>query len=281
LILECEMALRNQPYIPLYVQDFLTDEKLNECSASATGVYIKLMCIMHKSEQYGIFLLKQKDKQTDKQIKNFALKLVKHLPYTIDVIESGLTELIDEGVVQLNDNGLQQKRMIHDNDISIKRSISGAKGGKKTQSFAKPKPQPKVEPNSEDEIEYENEDVIKDKTVIGNIIVKEIIEDFNKIMSSNYKDTTKGTISLINARLKEGFTLEDFKIVHRNMLKSWGNNSKMCGFLRPMTLYSGKFESYLNKRILTNKLNESGIQAYIVGQEWLRKQMEIENAKQK
>ena len=24
------MALRNQPYIPLYVQDFLTDEKLNQ-----------------------------------------------------------------------------------------------------------------------------------------------------------------------------------------------------------------------------------------------------------
>ena len=43
------MALRDQPYLPLYVQDFLTDEKLAECSAMATGVYIRLMCIMHKS----------------------------------------------------------------------------------------------------------------------------------------------------------------------------------------------------------------------------------------
>ena len=58
------MALRDQPYLPLYVQDFLTDEKLIECSASATGVYIRVMCIMHKSDPYGMILLKQKDKQT-------------------------------------------------------------------------------------------------------------------------------------------------------------------------------------------------------------------------
>ena len=64
------MALRNQPYFPLYVQDFMTDEKLNECSAKANGIYIRLMCIMHKSEEYGTILLKQKYKQnemTDKE----------------------------------------------------------------------------------------------------------------------------------------------------------------------------------------------------------------------
>ena len=44
------MALRDQPYIPLYVQDFMTDEKLSECSAESTGVYIRVMCIMHKSQ---------------------------------------------------------------------------------------------------------------------------------------------------------------------------------------------------------------------------------------
>ncbi len=57
---EIKMALRNQPYFPLYVQDFLTDEKLAECSAESTGVYIRLMCILHKSEEYGCILLKTK-----------------------------------------------------------------------------------------------------------------------------------------------------------------------------------------------------------------------------
>jgi hypothetical protein len=53
---------------------------------------------MHKSDEYGTILLKQKDKQTDNQIKNFALKLVKHLPFTIEVIELALQELFDEGI---------------------------------------------------------------------------------------------------------------------------------------------------------------------------------------
>ena len=69
------MARRDQPYLPLYVQDFLTDEKLIECSAESTGVYIRLLCIMHKSQEYGRILLKQKDKQSESKLSDFAFKL--------------------------------------------------------------------------------------------------------------------------------------------------------------------------------------------------------------
>ena len=125
------MALRDQPYLPLYVQDFLTDEKLIECSASATGVYIRVMCIMHKSDPYGMILLKQKDKQTSSTIQNFALKLIKSLPYDLDVIKSGLEELINEDVLQIEDDKLIQKRMVKDFSISNKRAEAGKKGGPK------------------------------------------------------------------------------------------------------------------------------------------------------
>lgn len=67
-----KMPLRNQPYLPLFVDDFQTDERLRDCSAAATGIYIRIMCVMHKSEEYGKILLKQKHKQTPKQIENFA-----------------------------------------------------------------------------------------------------------------------------------------------------------------------------------------------------------------
>lgn len=156
------MSLRNQPYIPLYVQDFLTDEKLMECSASATGIYIRLMCILHKSDEYGIILLKQKDKQKESTCLNFAYKLAKFMPYTVDEILAGLTELKNEGVIEIDDDKLTQKRMIKDNAISEARALAGYKGGKKTQ-FAKAKPKAngkaKGEANSEYEIEYENESV--------------------------------------------------------------------------------------------------------------------------
>lgn len=153
------MALRNQPYLPLYCQDYLTDEKLNMCSASSQGVYIKIMCIMHKSEEYGKILLKQKDKQTTKQIKNFAYKLAKLLPFTYKIIEPALTELIDEKVLYIEGDNLCQKRMIKDEKISFLRSKAGFKGGKTTQ-FAKAKDQA----TSENASEYGNEYIKKQKT---------------------------------------------------------------------------------------------------------------------
>lgn len=236
---------RNQPYIPLYVQDFLTDEKLMECSASATGIYIRIMCIMHKSEEYGVILLKQKDKQNESKIKNFACKLAKHLPYSLDVIESGLSELVDEGVLQLEDDKLTQKRMVADNLLSIIRAESGSKGGSKTFAQAKHEAKPKQvaqaksEANTEYEIEYEIETVNA---------IKSIIEDLNLVCSTSYKYKTPKTKELIKTRLKEGFTVEDFKKVHRNKFADWSNNADMVKFLRPETLYSNKFEGYLNEK---------------------------------
>lgn len=148
------MALRNQPYIPLYVQDFMTDEKLIECSAASTGVYIRIMCILHKQERYGILLLKQKYKQSSKLVENFALQLATSLPYSYDEIIICLEELLNEGVLCLDENLLYQKRMVKDNDISEKRALAGSIGGKKTtKKFAKAK----NKANSEDE--DVNEDV--------------------------------------------------------------------------------------------------------------------------
>jgi uncharacterized protein YdaU (DUF1376 family) len=158
------MALRDQPYLPLYVQDFLTDEKLMECSASATGIYIRLLCIMHKSEKYGTILLKQKDKQDKNICLNFACKLAKFLPYKTEEIAAGIEELITENVLQVDGNKLTQKRMVRDNEISEKRAIAGKKGGLKTQRFASNFAKAKVKANTEYEYEYENEiDIDKKK----------------------------------------------------------------------------------------------------------------------
>jgi uncharacterized phage protein (TIGR02220 family) len=83
-----------------------------------------------------------------------------------------------------------------------------------------------------------------------NILYAEIILDFNEVTNSHYKTdpVTKDIVQLINSRMKEGFTLEDFKKVHRNKFTSWGNDPKMKKFLRPHTLYTGKFQAYLNEQ---------------------------------
>jgi hypothetical protein len=185
------MALRNQPYLPLYVQDFLTDEKLNACSASTQGIYIKIMCILHKSEEYGTLRIKEKDQQNYEQnssktlandeqnfskIKIFAHKLSKLITFTEDEIFNALIELVEEGVMKIDGDILFQKRMVKDAKVSEIRAVSGSKRTKNLaksqqnssknpakiqQNFSKniSKNLAKVEQNTENEIEneYENE----------------------------------------------------------------------------------------------------------------------------
>jgi len=171
------MALRDQPYLPLYVQDYLTDEKLNECCASTQGIYIKIMCIMHKSEEYGTILLEQKYKQTDNQIKNFALKLVKHLPFSEQEIFNALSELLQEKVIYLIEDKIYQKRMVNDNMISLKRSEAGQKGGQQTQ-FAKAKT--KANGKAKHKANSENENEIVNENIINNLPIEEKIKTWRE-----------------------------------------------------------------------------------------------------
>lgn len=202
------MALRNQPYIPLYVQDFLTDEKLIECSALATGVYAKTMCVMHKSEVYGTILLKQKDKQKEKQVENFALKLAKFLPWSLDVIIEGLEELLFEGVLFIEGDFLKQKRMIKDGNISDKRAIAGSKGGKKTfgkdGDFAKAK----FKANSEYENEDENENKDDSNLVFKNTLLKN--EKWKKSISTDFNISNEEVESKLEVFQKHLFDEQKF-----------------------------------------------------------------------
>jgi hypothetical protein len=123
------MALRDQPYIPLYVQDVLTDEKLIECSAAAHGVYLRLLCILHKQDIYGLLCLKQKYKQTLSKYSNFALMLNQQMPFEQKQIQECLEELDAEGVIKIDDDKLSQKRMVQDGEISLMRANVGKTGG--------------------------------------------------------------------------------------------------------------------------------------------------------
>ncbi len=106
----------------------------------------------------------------------------------------------------------------------------------------------------------------------------EIISDLNLILKTSYKKDLPKTKELISARLKDGFVLDDFKIVHRKMAKAWGTDNKMRQYLRPQTLYSNKFEGYLN-RPDDLKVSAAGAKTYQAGQEWLKNKKEKENAK--
>lgn len=83
-------------------------------------------------------------------------------------------------------------------------------------------------------------------------IVKQVIDYLNEVVGSKYKSTTRTTRDKINARLNEGFTVEDFKTVIDKKAKEWGGTA-FEQYLRPETLFGTKFESYLNQRTHTEK----------------------------
>ena len=177
------MSLQNSLYLPLYVKDFMSDEKLAECSASANGVYIRLMCLLHKSESYGKILLKEKYKTHSNVCMNFALMLARHMPYIVKDIYEGLIELLDNEVVYIEGDYLYQSRMVKDGEISEKRAAAGKKGGERT--FCLSKKESKIEANTKIE-----EDVEKDKEVnkfsflkelMGIGVERQIAEDWIKV----------------------------------------------------------------------------------------------------
>lgn len=77
---------------------------------------------------------------------------------------------------------------------------------------------------------------------------EQIVSYLNEMCGTSYKANTKKTVDLIKARMNEGFTVEDFKTVIYKKAKQWINDPKMCKFLRPETLFSNKFEGYLNEK---------------------------------
>lgn len=159
------MALRDQPYLPLYIQDFLTDEKLAECSAAAHGVYIRIMCMMHKSDEYGTIELKNKDKKSENNVENFAKKLEKLTPFPYEIILESLQELKHEKVLFFKGDKMSQKRMVKDSELSTKRQRAV-----KNKNFVGTKPLTKPSTNAptNTSTNAENESEYEDESVMGN-----------------------------------------------------------------------------------------------------------------
>lgn len=86
---------------------------------------------------------------------------------------------------------------------------------------------------------------IKESNIKESNIYKDIVEYLNTVVGSNYRYQSKATQRLINARLNDGFTVDDFKAVIDKKAKEW-KGTEMAQYLRPETLFGTKFESYLN-----------------------------------
>ena len=91
---------------------------------------------------------------------------------------------------------------------------------------------------------------------------EEVINFFNSKANTKYKSNSKAIVSLISARLNDGFTVDDMKVVINNKYTEW-KGTDYEKYLRPSTLFrQSKFEEYLNQKISKSeevKENKSGV----------------------
>ena len=77
-------------------------------------------------------------------------------------------------------------------------------------------------------------------------LIESVILYLNEKSISTYT-MSKANIDCIHSRIKEGFTISDFKSVIENKTKQWLGTEQQK-YLRPITLFQAKkFENYLNE----------------------------------
>lgn len=101
----------------------------------------------------------------------------------------------------------------------------------------------------------------KDKNIMSDksddvIPYSEILDYLNKKTSRSFRNV-EANKKLIRARWNEGYKLDDFKAVIDNMVFNWiGKNFNGVpaeNYLQPKTLFSNKFDSYLNQKPAQNQ----------------------------
>jgi len=198
-----------------------------------------------------------------KSLKNGGkLQLDEHIPYTAQMIATltrhqigtveraleifrqlGLVEQLDSGAFYMTDIEL----MIGQSSTEAER-----KRAARLENKALLPPRTKGGHLSDirpPEIEIEKEIEIIHSHVSHDDVDKshfEIIEYLNLKTGSKFKPTTKPYVQAIRSRLKEGYTVDDFKTVIDKKCREW-KGTKLEKYLTPKTLFApSHFDTYLN-----------------------------------
>jgi len=113
-------------------------------------------------------------------------------------------------------------------------------------------------PSTDKDIDKDKDkETTKNNTSASMEEIREIINYLNDKADRSFKPSSQKTKEKIRARFNEDFDLEDFKNVIDTKVADWGEDDEMKKYLRPRTLFSNKFEDYLNEPIPT-KDNDGG-----------------------
>lgn len=94
--------------------------------------------------------------------------------------------------------------------------------------------------------EPKKEEVKEESVLSKDEMISKIISYLNEKTNSRYR-LVNSTKKLILSKLLSGYTVDDFYSVINVKCDEWLNNPDFCKYLRPQTLFGGKFDTYLNQ----------------------------------
>lgn len=140
----------------------------------------------------------------------------------------GVENLSVENPSQLNTKELNTKELNKKNNIKNKQKSDLAKT------------------STGNGLELIREKITSKKGAAADQAVETVISHLNTLAHTRYRPTKADTIKLITARLKEGYSVDDLKLVVSYKCDEW-MGTDMQKYLRPETLFRpSKFEGYLN-----------------------------------
>ena len=172
--------------------------------------------------------------------------------------EKGLIEYIKQGkkdLIRITIKGKTWNEFKENN--SEKNSSSEQNSEKNPNNLGK---KSEKEPKNSEKNPTNNNTIYNNTNILNNIysqVINYLNEKTERTGKDRYNSTSTKTKTLIKARLKEKYELEDFKIVIDKKCKEW-LGTDMEKYLRPETLFGNKFESYLKQKTGGNNNANNG-----------------------
>ena len=205
-------------------------------------IWFKLLCLAGKQNNSGVFMMNNQIAYTDKMLATIFRRKEATVQLALQTFEQfGMIEIVD-GVITIPNWGkhqtldqIENKKAYMKNYMKEYREKQKALVGKTNSKT-----------NSKANVRQADKDIDKNENKINNINI--IVDYLNQKAGTSYKPNSKNTVKHINARLTDGFTVDDFKTVIDKKCAEW-KGTDMEQYLRPETLFGTKFESYLNAKI--------------------------------
>ncbi len=108
-----------RPAFQFYPDDWKADDDLMSCSLAAQGLWVYMLCVMHRREPYGHLVTRAGEPMPVK-------RLAKLTSTDVDEVDALLSELNEMGVYSQTDQGvIFSRRMVADFQRYLERASAG------------------------------------------------------------------------------------------------------------------------------------------------------------